>query len=77
MRYARGEAILRVIAMRYAPQLIVSQNEPTLLGKSKTNGKAVLHMPFEATRDRRHSPHDTHARGVGDWPLRLTQQRLS
>lgn len=26
MRYARGEAILRVIAMRYAPQLIVSQN---------------------------------------------------
>jgi hypothetical protein len=27
MRYARGEAILRVIAMRYAPQLIVSQNE--------------------------------------------------
>ncbi len=31
MRYARGEAILRVIAMRYAPQLIVSQNEPILL----------------------------------------------
>jgi hypothetical protein len=27
MRYTRGEAILRVIAMRYAPQLIVSQNE--------------------------------------------------
>lgn len=31
MRYARGEAILRVIAMRYAPQLIVSQNEGVLL----------------------------------------------
>ena len=31
MRYARGEAILRVIAMRYAPQLIVSQNVPILL----------------------------------------------
>ena len=30
MRYARGEAILRVIAMRYAPQLIVSQNEAIL-----------------------------------------------
>jgi uncharacterized protein (DUF433 family) len=30
MRYARGEAILRVIAMRYAPQLIVSQNERLL-----------------------------------------------
>jgi DNA invertase Pin-like site-specific DNA recombinase len=30
MRYARGEAILRVIAMRYAPQLIVSQNEQNL-----------------------------------------------
>jgi hypothetical protein len=27
MRSARGEAILRVIAMRYAPQLIVLQNE--------------------------------------------------
>jgi hypothetical protein len=34
MRYARGEAILRVIAMRYAPQLIVSQNEPILLANS-------------------------------------------
>jgi hypothetical protein len=52
-------------------------NVVTLLGKSKTRGKAVLHRPFEGTRDRRHSPHDTHARGVGDWPLRLTQQRLS
>jgi hypothetical protein len=31
MRYARGEAILRVIAMRYAPQLIVSENDPILL----------------------------------------------
>jgi hypothetical protein len=31
MRYARGEAILRVIVMRYAPQLIVSENEPILL----------------------------------------------
>jgi hypothetical protein len=31
MRYARGEAILRVIAMRYAPQLIVSQNKPLLI----------------------------------------------
>jgi hypothetical protein len=31
MRSARGEAILRVIAMRYAPQLIVSQNEGVLL----------------------------------------------
>ena len=31
MRYARGEAILRVIAMRYAPQLIVSQNKGVLL----------------------------------------------
>jgi hypothetical protein len=33
MRYARGEAILRVIAMRYAPQLIVSQNDPDTVGE--------------------------------------------
>jgi hypothetical protein len=58
-----------------APKLTMSQKVVTLLGKSKTRGKAVLPMPFEGTRDRRHSPHDTHARGVGDWPLRLPQQR--
>ena len=33
MRYARGEAILRVIAMRYAPQLLVSQKRPDTVGE--------------------------------------------
>jgi hypothetical protein len=56
---------------------VQTASELTLLGNSKTRGKAVLHLPFEGTRDRRHSPHDTHARGVGDWPPRLTQPRLS
>jgi hypothetical protein len=43
MRYARGEAILRVIAMRYAPQLIVSQNEPILLANLFHHYKAEIY----------------------------------
>jgi hypothetical protein len=47
MRYARGEAILRVIAMRYAPQLIVSQNELILLANSEAPKCRLTHDPSE------------------------------
>jgi hypothetical protein len=38
----------------------------TLLVKSKTREKAVLHRTFEGQRDRIHSAGDPHSHGVGD-----------
>jgi hypothetical protein len=49
----------------------------TLLVKSKTRGKAVLHTMFEGQRNRVHSPGEAYSHGVGDLLSRLNQQSLS
>jgi hypothetical protein len=50
---------------------------PTLLVKSKTRGKAVVHTTFEGQRDRTHSSGVTCPYDVADWARRLTQQSRS
>jgi excisionase family DNA binding protein len=47
---------------------------PTLLVKSKTGGKAILYRVFEGPRDCLHAADDPRSYGVGNLPLRLTQQ---
>ena len=49
----------------------------TLLVKSRTRGKAVLHRTFEGQRDHIDSTGDTQSPGVEDCPSRLNQQSRS
>ena len=49
----------------------------TLLGKSKTPGKAALHPTFRGHRDRGRASGDTCFHGVRDWLPRVNQQSRS
>jgi hypothetical protein len=61
-------------ASRHVPYGAQTWPRLTLLVKSQTHGRAVLHTMCEGRRHRIHSTGDTHSPGVEDEPLRLNHQ---
>jgi hypothetical protein len=57
-----------------ACHMVDGVKERTLLVKSKTRSKAVLHATFESQKDQGHASGEAHSHGVGDNRRDLTNR---